>query len=180
MWNSQNCFCYCFWTILSKQFTKLFRNNKKKLVLICCKFLANLCKSSEILKQYDVKWLNYGSVSYSFSYKMSTIVHSKGVGGQICPRSYWMPPQRPQTSFCNCTLTPKAFLLWYFRSSQSKPLDFCPMSLKKILKRCSLVFGQKFYEKRPKILEFVSILKKIKGAILRWPKSSISPSSTVH
>ena len=48
----------------------LFLNN---FALICCKFLANLCKSSEILKQYDAKWwLNYRkyeSVSYSFSCK---------------------------------------------------------------------------------------------------------------
>ena len=64
--------CYCFWTILGEQLAKLFRNNNKNtFVLICCKFLANLSKSYEILKQYDVKWrFNYrkcGSVWYSFS-----------------------------------------------------------------------------------------------------------------
>jgi hypothetical protein len=52
---------------------KLFRN-KNNFAPICCKFLANLCKSSEILKQYDVKWWvnyrKYGSVSYSFSCKL--------------------------------------------------------------------------------------------------------------
>ena len=46
-----------WWTILGMQLVKLFRNNNKNnFSLICCKFLANLCKSSEILKQYDVKW----------------------------------------------------------------------------------------------------------------------------
>ena len=36
--------------------TKLFRNNNKNnFELMCCTFPANLCKSSEILKQYDVK-----------------------------------------------------------------------------------------------------------------------------
>ena len=50
----------------------LFKNNRKNnFELICCKFPVNLCKSSEILKQYDVKWwLNYRIyrfVSYSFS-----------------------------------------------------------------------------------------------------------------
>ena len=68
----QNCFCYCFWTIYSSCDLKLLRNNKKNnFALICCTFLVNLCKSSEILKQYDVKfWLNYRiyeSVSYSYS-----------------------------------------------------------------------------------------------------------------
>ena len=72
--SAQNCFCYCFWTILGTQIAKLFSNNTKNyFALICCKFLANLYKSSGILKQYDVKWwLNYrkyGSVSYSFSCK---------------------------------------------------------------------------------------------------------------
>ena len=62
----------CFWTILQVTRLKLFRNNNKNnFVFKCCKFLANLCKSSEILKQYDVKWwfnyTNYASVSYSFS-----------------------------------------------------------------------------------------------------------------
>ena len=46
-------------------------SNKYYFAFICCKFLANLCKSSEILEQCYVKWwLNcrkYGSVSYSFS-----------------------------------------------------------------------------------------------------------------
>ena len=44
-------------------------NNKNNFASKCCKFLANLCKSSAILKQYDVKcWLNYriyGYVSHS-------------------------------------------------------------------------------------------------------------------
>ena len=51
--------------IVSEQF--YYRNNNKNNFA----FLANLCKSSEILKQYNVKcWFNYriyGSVSYSFS-----------------------------------------------------------------------------------------------------------------
>ena len=46
-------------------------NNKNNFAFICCKFVANLCKFSEILEQCYVKlWLNYrkyGSVSYSFS-----------------------------------------------------------------------------------------------------------------
>ena len=51
---------------------KLFRNNNKNnFSSKCCKFLANLCKSSEILEQCYVKWwLNYrinGYLSYSFS-----------------------------------------------------------------------------------------------------------------
>jgi hypothetical protein len=51
---------------------KLFRNNNKNnFASKCCKFLANLCKSSEILEQCHIKWwLDYsinGSVSYSFS-----------------------------------------------------------------------------------------------------------------
>ena len=53
------CFCYCFWMILSV------------FAFICCKFLANLSKFSQILEHCYVKWwLNYrkyGSVSYSFS-----------------------------------------------------------------------------------------------------------------
>ena len=36
---------------------KLFRNNNENnFAFICCKFLANLCKSSEILKQCHVNW----------------------------------------------------------------------------------------------------------------------------
>ena len=53
---------------------KLFRNNntgKNNFVSKCCKFLANVCKSSEILEQCHVNWWIgyriYGSVSYSFS-----------------------------------------------------------------------------------------------------------------
>ena len=50
----------------------LFRNNSKNnFASKCCKFLANLCKSLEILEQCHVKWWldyrTYGSVSYSFS-----------------------------------------------------------------------------------------------------------------
>ena len=65
---AQNCFWYCFWTILGVQLAKLFRNNNKNnFALIWCKSFANLCKSSEILKQYDVKWWldyrKYGSFS---------------------------------------------------------------------------------------------------------------------
>ena len=68
----QNCLCYCFWTNSGAQLAKLFRNNNKNnFASKCCKFLANLFKSSEILEQCHVKWwLNYriyGSVSYSFS-----------------------------------------------------------------------------------------------------------------
>ena len=48
-----------------------------KSVQIC----ANLCKSSEILKQYDVKWWlsyrKYGSVSHSFSCYIIGIMHFK-------------------------------------------------------------------------------------------------------
>ena len=55
--------------MIAKLFLLLFLNN---FAIICCKFLANRCKSSDILKQYDVKrWLNYrkyGSVWYSFSF----------------------------------------------------------------------------------------------------------------
>ena len=77
---SQNCFCYCFcgkivqhfciftqickkfaafarkivFVIVSEQF--YYRNNdKNNFVSKCCKFLANLCKSSEILEQCHVK-----------------------------------------------------------------------------------------------------------------------------
>ena len=54
----------------SEQF--YYRNdNKNNFLSKCCKFLANLSKSSEILEQCHVKWwFNYriyGSVSYSFS-----------------------------------------------------------------------------------------------------------------
>ena len=52
----------------------LFRNNNKNnFESKCYKFLANLCNSSEMLEQCQVKWwLNYriyGSVSYSLSCK---------------------------------------------------------------------------------------------------------------
>ena len=51
---------------------KLFRNNKKNnFAFICCKFLANLCKSSKILEQCHVKWWlkyrNNRSVSWRLS-----------------------------------------------------------------------------------------------------------------
>ena len=51
---------------------KLFRNNNKNnFVSKCCKFLANLCKSSEILEQCHVKWWlkyrNNRSVSWRLS-----------------------------------------------------------------------------------------------------------------
>ena len=67
---AQNCFCYCFWIILQVMLLKLSRNNNKyNFVLKCCKFLANSCKSSEILEQCHVKWWtkywNNGSVSWS-------------------------------------------------------------------------------------------------------------------
>ena len=46
-------------------------NNKNNFVSKCCKFLPNLCKSSEILEQCHVNWWLdyriYGFVSYSFS-----------------------------------------------------------------------------------------------------------------
>ena len=79
---AQNCFCYCFWTNIGAQLKKLFRNNNKNnFAPINCKFLANLCKSSENLKQYDVKWwLDYrkhGDVSYSFSCTQLEIFLSK-------------------------------------------------------------------------------------------------------
>ena len=45
--------------------------NKNNFVLKCCKFLANLCKSSKILEHYHVKWWlkyrNNRSVSWSLS-----------------------------------------------------------------------------------------------------------------
>ena len=45
---AQNCFCYCFWTILGVQLAKLFRNNNKNnFVLICCKIS---CKSVQIFR----------------------------------------------------------------------------------------------------------------------------------
>ena len=65
---AQNFWCYCFWTMLGTQLTKLLRNNNKNnFALICCKFLTNFQK---FWKKYDVKWwLNYskyGSVSHSY------------------------------------------------------------------------------------------------------------------
>ena len=59
---SQNCFCYCFCTILLHNFASKF-----------CKFLANLCKSSEILEQCHVKWwLKYWN-NKSVSWRLSCI-----------------------------------------------------------------------------------------------------------
>ena len=66
---TQNCFCYCFWTILGALLPKTITKNN--FALICYKFVANLCKYSEILKQWHVKWwLNYRnnrSVSWGLS-----------------------------------------------------------------------------------------------------------------
>ena len=69
---AQNCFYCCFWTIYSSCDLKLLRNNKKNnFALICCKFLANLCKSSEILEQCHVNWwLKYRN-SKSVSWRLS-------------------------------------------------------------------------------------------------------------
>ena len=60
-------------------------NNKNNFTFIFCRFLANLCKFSEIL-EYDVKWCDYRkyvSVSYSFScisinylYKYMYLIHT--------------------------------------------------------------------------------------------------------
>ena len=57
---------YCF------RIAKLFRNvDKNNFALICCKFLANLYKSSEILEQCHVKWwLKYRS-NRSVSWRLS-------------------------------------------------------------------------------------------------------------
>ena len=54
---------------------KLFRiNNKNNFVLKCCQFLANLCKTLELMEQYYVKWLlkyrNDRSVSWRLSCKV--------------------------------------------------------------------------------------------------------------
>ena len=55
--SSEKLSLFCFWIILGVQLAKLFRNkNKINFLFICCKFLGNLWKSSDILKQYDVKW----------------------------------------------------------------------------------------------------------------------------
>jgi hypothetical protein len=75
---AQNCFCYCFWTILQQLASlKLFRNNNKNnFALKCCKFLANLCKSSEILEQCHVKWwLKYRN-NRSVSWRLCCILKS--------------------------------------------------------------------------------------------------------
>ena len=48
----QNCFCYCFWTILlQEQYL-----TKTILLANAAIFIANLCKSSEILEHCHVKW----------------------------------------------------------------------------------------------------------------------------
>ena len=61
--------------IVSEQF--YYRNNNKNnFVSICCKFLSNLCKSSEILEHCHVKWWrkyrNNRSVSWRLSCKTCT------------------------------------------------------------------------------------------------------------
>ena len=48
-------------------------NNKNNFVSKCCKFLANLCKSSEILEQCHVKWwLKYRN-NWSVSWRLGCI-----------------------------------------------------------------------------------------------------------
>ena len=63
------------WQVIQQSlniYSHWFRNNNN-FGSKCCKYLANLCKSSEILEQCHVKWWLgyriYGSVSYSFSCK---------------------------------------------------------------------------------------------------------------
>ena len=65
-------FVIVFRIILAAQLAKLFRNNNKNnFVSKCYKFLANLCKSSEILEHCHVKWWlkyrNNRSVSWRLS-----------------------------------------------------------------------------------------------------------------
>ena len=56
--------------VISEQ-SKAHNNNRNNFALICCKFLANLCKFSEILLQCHVKlWVNYrtnGSICLIFN-----------------------------------------------------------------------------------------------------------------
>ena len=59
-------------------------NNKKDFAFICCKFLANLCKFSEILEQCHIKWwLKYRSnwlVSWTYwTYYIVTFIHVKSI-----------------------------------------------------------------------------------------------------
>ena len=57
---------------------KLFRNNNKNnFTFICCKFLANLCRFSEILEQCHVKWCLKYRNNRSVSWRLSCTV-------QIC------------------------------------------------------------------------------------------------
>ena len=88
---TQNCFVIVseeipFWIILDARLAKLFRNDKNNFALICSKFIANLCKSYEIL---NVKWLHnyrkYGSISYSFSWdyaKKNSFILSDSLTGE--------------------------------------------------------------------------------------------------
>ena len=75
------------WKIVFVIFSEQFyyrNNNKNNFASKCCKFLANLRKSLEILEQCHVKWwLDYriyaGSVPYSFSCTFVDIVESNFV-----------------------------------------------------------------------------------------------------
>ena len=50
-------------------------NNKNNFALICCKFLANLCKSLKMLEQCHVNWwLNYRN-NRSVSWRLSCILN---------------------------------------------------------------------------------------------------------
>ena len=93
---SQSCFSYCFcdkivkyfcrftqickkfaafpfkivFVIVSEQF--YYRNNSKNnFVSKCCKFLGNMCKSSEILEHCHVKWWLKYRINRSVSWRLS-------------------------------------------------------------------------------------------------------------
>ena len=70
--NLQHLLAKLFFVIVSEQF--YYRNNNN-FVNKCCKFLANLCKSSEILEHCHVKWwLKYQKFqnNRSVSWRLST------------------------------------------------------------------------------------------------------------
>ena len=96
---------------------KLFRNNNKNnFAFKCCKFLANLCKSSEILEQCHVKWWlkyqNNKSVSRRLSCK-SRIISNINV-----------EPRIPHLQF----LTLKSNSKWFALFSHQPELSLQPQT----------------------------------------------------
>ena len=70
---------------------KLFKNNNKNnFAFICCKFLANLCKSSKILEHCHVKWwLKYRN-NRSVSWRLSCNSSERILQERPNAKKFWM------------------------------------------------------------------------------------------